>query len=160
MNNILELILITFIPALELRASIPYGILKLNMNWLTVFIICSIANIVIAPVVYFFLDNIIHVFLRIKAISRIYKYYVGKTQKKIHPQVEKYGEWAVAVFIGIPLPGTGVYTGMLAAYLLGLGYKKAIYAAIWGVLIAAVIVTVITLTGAGAWSFLLNKSWI
>ncbi len=156
MNNILELILITLIPALELRASIPYGILKLGMGWITVVIVCSIANMIIAPVEYFFLDRIVHVFLRVKWIERMYRYYVEKTQKKIHPQIEKYGEWAVAVFIGIPLPGTGVYTGTLAAYLLGLGYKKTIYAAILGVLVAAVIVTIITLTGAEAFRWIIK----
>lgn len=156
MNNILELILITFIPALELRASIPYGILKLDMGWLLVFFVCVIANIIIGPAVYFFLDNVMHLFLRVKWIKRIYSYYVERTQKKIHSQVEKYGEWAVAVFIGIPLPGTGVYTGALAAYLLGLGYKKTLYASILGVLIAAVIVTIITLTGSEAFYFLIK----
>lgn len=156
MNNILELILITFVPILELRASIPYGILKLHMDWVTVFIVSSIANILIAPLFYLFLDKVIHLFLRIKWIERPYTYYVEKTQKNIHAQVEKYGEWAVAVFIGIPLPGTGVYTGTLAAYLLGLGYKKTIYAAILGVLMAAIIVTIITLTGAEAFYLFLK----
>jgi uncharacterized membrane protein len=156
MNNILELVLITLIPALELRASIPYGILKLNMGWPLVFIVCVIANIIIGPAVYFFLDNIMHLFLRIKWIKRIYDYYVKRTQKKIHESVEKYGELGLAIFIGIPLPGTGVYTGALAAYLLGMGYKKTIYATMIGVLIAAIIVTAVVLTGSGAFSFLIK----
>lgn len=156
MNNILELILITFLPFLELRASIPYGILKEGMSWQLVFLVCVVTNIILAPIIYFFLDKVIHLFLRIKVIDRIYQHYVAKTQKKIKKYVEKYGEWAVAVFIGIPLPGSGVYSGMLASYLIGLGYKKSFYAAVIGVLIAGIIVTLISVSGAEAWFFFLR----
>ena len=63
---------------------------------------------------------------------------------------------ALALFIGVPLPATGVYSGMLAAYVMGLDFKRSMIAAALGVLIAAVIVTVVTLTGAEAWSFLIK----
>ncbi|MFO8016115.1 MAG: small multi-drug export protein [Candidatus Woesearchaeota archaeon] len=158
MNNIIELILITLLPFLELRASIPWGIIKQGMGWPAVFAVCVITNILLAPVIYFFLDRIIHLFLRIRFIDRIYQHYVEKTQKKIHKYVEKYGEWAVAVFVGIPLPGSGVYSGMLAAYLIGLGYRKSFYAAIIGVLIAGIIVTAVSVSGAEAFYFFIKPS--
>jgi len=97
-----------------------------------------------------------HIFLRIKFIDKIYQKYVERTQKKIHKYVKKYGEAAVAIFIGIPLPGSGSYSGALAAYLIGLGYKKFIIANIIGVLIAGVIVTLITLTGATAFNLFIK----
>lgn len=147
LNGILLIIAITFLPFLELRASIPYGILVLKMHWLPVFIIAVITNIILGPIVYFFLDKIIYIFLRVKFIDKIYQKYVERTQKKVHKYVEKYGEIAVAIFIGIPLPGSGSYSGALAAYLIGLGYKKFIIANIIGVLIAGIIVTIVTLTG-------------
>ena len=68
-----------------------------------------------------------------------------KTQHKIHPYVEKYGELGVAVFIGIPLPMSGVYTGAFGAYLLGVDKKKFAIANVIGVLIAAVAVTTLCL---------------
>ncbi|MBS3131818.1 small multi-drug export protein [Candidatus Woesearchaeota archaeon] len=147
-----QIFLITFLPLLELRASIPYGILVLNMGWLSVFIIAAVSNIILGIAVYFFLDKVIHIFLRIKRFNSIYSKYVEKTQKKIIPYVEKYGKAALAVFIGIPLPASGVYTGALAAYLLGMDFKKFMVANIFGVLIAAVIVTAVVLTGASAFS--------
>ncbi|MBI2134930.1 small multi-drug export protein [Candidatus Woesearchaeota archaeon] len=150
LSDILIIAAITFIPFLELRASIPYGILVLKMHWLPVFAIASIANIILGPIVYFFLDKLIHIFLRIKFIDKIYQKYVEKTQKNIHKYVEKYGELAVAVFIGIPLPGSGSYSGALASYLIGLGYKKFIIANIIGVLIAGIIVTAVVVTGINA----------
>jgi len=152
LNNIILLVLITFLPFLELRASIPYGILVLGMDWLGVFLICVVVNIILGILIYSFLDKIIHFFLRIKILDKLYNKYVEKTQKKIHKYVEKYGEFAVAVFIGIPLPGSGVYSGALAAYLIGLDYKKFIIANIIGVLIAGVIVTVVSLTGLEAFN--------
>lgn len=156
LNSILIIILWTLTPALELRASIPIGIFQYGMSWQLAFAVAVIANILLAPLVYFFLDKIIHVFLRIKWIDRIYSKYVEKTQKKISPYVEKYGEIGLAVFIGIPLPGSGVYTAMLAAYLLGMGYKRSFIAAVIGVLIAGTIVTLISVTGAEAWSFFIK----
>jgi uncharacterized membrane protein len=155
-NSTLLIIVITLIPFLELRASIPYGIWYLEMHWIPVFIIAVITNIILGPIVYFFLDKIMFIFLKIKFIDKIYQKYVERTQKKITKYVQKYGEVAVAIFIGIPLPGSGSYSGALAAYLIGLGYKKFIIANIIGVLIAGIIVTLIVLTGTTAFDFFIK----
>ena len=156
MNEILNLIWITFLPFLELRASIPYGIIKANLDWFLVFFVCIITNIFLGIILYPLLGKIIKIFTKISIIDKCYQKYVEKTQKKIHATVEKYGEWAVAIFIGIPLPGSGVYSGALAAYLIGLNYKKFIIANIIGVLIAGIIVTIISLTGIGAFNIFLK----
>ncbi len=148
MHDILEIVWITLLPFLELRASIPYGILVRNMDAFTVFFVCVITNILLAPVVYVFLDKFIGFFLYFKLIDRIYQKYVERTQKKVRKYVEKYGVLGVAIFIGIPLPGSGVYSGAVGSYVLGLGFKKFIIAAIIGVLIAGTIVTLITVAGA------------
>jgi len=156
LREIITLIIITFLPIFELRASIPYGILKYQMHWLPVFIIAVLANIAIGMIVYFLLDKCIHLVVHIKWINRIYQHFVVKTQKKIKPYVDKYGTLGVAIFIGIPLPGSGVYTGALGSYLLGLGYKRFFIADVIGVLIAAIAVTLIVLFGSGAWNFFIN----
>lgn len=155
-KEILMLILFTFIPGLELRASIPYGILFLKMNWLAVFIICIIANVILGPIVYIFIDKLMHVFLRIKTIDRCYRFYVEKTQKRIHKYVDKYGILGVVLFIGVPLPGSGSYSGALGSYLLGIEFKKFIIANIIGVLIAGIIVTIVTLTGNGLFNIFIK----
>lgn len=155
-NGILWLVVLTFLPFLELRASIPYGILALKMNWLVVFLICVIANILLGPIVYIFLDKVIHLFLRIKVIDKIYSYYVERTQKRIHRYVERYGLLGVSIFIGLPIPGSGSYSGALGSYLLGIGFKRFVIANIIGVLIAGILVTVISLTGGGIFNFLIK----
>lgn len=156
MNEILNLIWITFLPFLELRASIPYGIFKTNLHWFLIFTICVITNIVLGAILYLVIDKIIKITTKIKIIDQIYGKYIERMQKKIDKYVDKYGELAVAIFIGIPLPGSGVYSGALAAYLLGIKYKKFIIADIIGVLIAGIIVTIVSLTGVGVFNIFIK----
>lgn len=158
-SKILILILVTFIPFLELRASIPLGILTnqvkffgfqgFGLPWTLVFLVCVLTNIVLGPLVYLFLDKCVHYLLKFKLFRKPYNKIVGRTQRRIEPYVKKYGLLGIALFIGIPLPGSGSYTGALGAYLLGVGYKKFIIANIIGVLIAGISITLITLTGMG-----------
>jgi uncharacterized membrane protein len=82
---------------------------------------------------------------------------VEKTRKKIHAGVEKYGEYFLIIFIGIPLPGSGVYSGALGAYLLGMSFRKFIIANIFGVLIAAAAVTIAVLSGSEALKFFFKQ---
>ena len=148
-KELLWIVLLTFLPFLELRASIPYGIIT-GIDWKVVFIIGVIINILLAPLLWIFVNHVMHLFLHIKFIDRLYQKIIIKTQKKVHPYVEKYGVYGLAVFIGIPLPGSGVYSGTLGAYLLGFNFKDFIKASILGVLIAGTIVTLVTIFGEGA----------
>ncbi len=148
MVEIFKMIAITFIPTLELRASIPYGIFGTDYSWSIVFLICVIANIIIGIIIYVFLEWIIKLICIFKPIENLWNSYTDKTQQRISKSVDKYGEWAVAIFIGIPLPGSGVYTGAVAAFLIGLNFKKFMVANIIGVIIAGILVTIICLSGS------------
>ena len=157
--KILALVLVTFIPLLELRASIPLGILSggtkvfgltlqgFGLNFILVFIVCVISNIILGILVYFFLDKFVKHLMGFGLFAKYYNRKLKKTQRKIEPYVRKYGTFGVSLFIGLPLPGSGSYTGALGAYLLGLGYKKFVIANIIGVVIAGIIVTILTLAG-------------
>ncbi|MBN2111686.1 small multi-drug export protein [Candidatus Woesearchaeota archaeon] len=147
MQEIVELVWITLVPFLELRASIPYGIIVKQMDAVFVFLVCIITNILLAPVVYLFLDKFVHLFFYFKPVEKAYHMHVERTQKKIHKYVEKYGWLGVALFIGVPLPGSGVYSAAIASYALGLSFKKFILSAVIGVLIAGAIVTLVTFLG-------------
>ena len=136
MNHILEMAGITLLPGLELRASIPYGVIRLGMHWLPVFAVCVITNMLLGPVVFLALRYFTEYVTRIKIVDRLYRKYVTRTQKRIERYIKKYGEMGVAIFIGIPLPGSGSYSGALAAYLIGLRFRKFVIANIIGVLIA------------------------
>ena len=157
MNEILNLIWITLLPFLELRASIPYGVFKTELSFLTIFLVCVITNIVLAPIVYFILDNFVGLFTKIKFIDRIYQKIVIRTQRRVHKYVEKYGVLGLALFIGVPLPGSGVYSGALAAYLLGFRKRDFFMAAVIGVLIAGTIVLLVSTAGNSALSFMIKN---
>lgn len=166
--NIGFLIAITLIPALELRASIPIGIfgipetifgidlIKLGapinafgpdgaMSWPVVVLVCVITNIVLGWTVFEILGPAFTFIRKWPWFDRTIWPILERTRHKIHPWVEKYGEMGVALFIGIPLPGSGVYTGAFGAYLLGLDRKKFSFANIIGVLIAGAAVTALCL---------------
>ena len=160
MSRILWLAAITLIPMLELRASIPYGIIGLRetISWPAVVIVCILTNILLGWVVFLIMGPLFTIFRKWAWFDRRIWPFLEKTRHRIHPYVEKYGEFGVAVFIGIPLPGSGVYTGAFGAYLIGLSRKKFIIANVIGVLIAGAAVTILSL-------FILNgfigqESWL
>ena len=157
-SNILWLVLLTLLPGLELRLSIPIGLLSNTIQLpfeqsitgfglpLEVVLPVVIAtNIVLGPVIYFALDKSLHFFIQFGWINNLYKRIVLRTQKKAFPLVGKYGLIGIALFISVPLPGSGSWTGALAAFLLGLGYKRFAIANAAGVLIAGSLVTLATL---------------
>lgn len=158
MNEILRVILITLLPFLELRASIPYGVFNTDLSLFTIFITAVITNIILAKIIFIFLNKLAHLFLRIESVSKIYNRLVLRVQKKVHPYVEKYGVIGLALFIGIPLPGSGVYSGALGAYLLGFSYKDFFKAAIIGVLIAGVLVLLASTIGNGVWDIFIKRT--
>jgi uncharacterized membrane protein len=158
LDKIFWLIVLTLIPALELRLSIPVGILQnsvalpfglafqgFGLAWPIVFLVCVATNMALGPMVYFLLNKFVHFFLRFSWFASHYNRQVLHTQKKIQPFVQKYGHFGVALFIAVPLPGSGSYTGALAAYLLGIDPKKFMLINAVGVFIAGVLVTLIAL---------------
>ncbi len=144
MLNIVILFGITLIPALELRASIPYGIFN-GMSWPVVFLVCVLANILLGFAVFCIMAPCFNILRKWGWFERVIWPRLEKTRHRLHPYVEKYGEMGVAVFIGIPLPGSGVYTGAFGAYLLDLDRRKFAIANVVGVLIAGVAVTAVCL---------------
>ena len=138
---------ITLIPALELRASIPFGIFGMqnDLSWPMVVAICVITNIILGWIVFIVLGPVFSLFRKWSWFDTRFWPLLERARQRIHPYVEKYGELGVAVFIGIPLPGSGVYTGALGAYLIGVSRKKFVIANVIGVLIAAAAVTTLSL---------------
>ncbi len=151
-SSLFWVILLTFLPTLELRASIPYALLILEMDPLIAFLIIILANIILGEIIFYSLHTILPYVLKIKIFERIYNKCVKRIQKKMHKHVDKYGTIGLALFIGVPLPGSGVWTGALAAFLLGFKRKEFSMANIVGVLIAGVIVTFVVVAGIEGFS--------
>ncbi|MGI5925152.1 MAG: COG2426 family protein [Lentisphaeria bacterium] len=150
LRSIVILFLITLLPGLELRASIPVGMfggewVSAGLPWPLVAIICIIANILIGWGVFFLLNPMLYLIRRIPFCERLVVRYLERARKKLKPQIDKYGFWGLAIFIGIPLPLTGAYTGAAGAFTLGMDSKQFMLANVVGVIIAGVIVTGICL---------------
>ena len=156
--KILALVIMTFIPTFELRASIPYGYWDAGLPPAMTVVVCVLANIALAPFVWLFIDKGIHVFLRIEWINRFYTWLVERSQRRLHPYVERWGTIGLAIFIGIPLPGSGVYTGGLGAYLLGFDFRRYMIASVIGVLIAGALVTGIVVSGASGFGLFIKHA--
>ncbi|MGC9310594.1 MAG: COG2426 family protein [Candidatus Aenigmatarchaeota archaeon] len=156
--EIIGLVLVTFLPGLELRAGIPYGILGgkvslpfgytlggLGLNPLIVVPVVLLANILLGEFIFWALNTILPYVLKIKPLERVYTHCVRRVQKKARTYVGRYGVFGLALFIGVPLPGSGVWSGALAAFILGFAHKGFSIANVAGVLIAGTIVTLLTL---------------
>ena len=152
-NPYLLVMILTLLPAMELRLSIPYGYLVLKLSLWQVVGVAIVTNILLGPVVFFLLDKFLHLLLKVKWINKLWDRIVVRTQKKIHPYVEKYGTWGLGLFIGVPLPGSGVYSGAAGGYVLGFTKKEFYLATVIGVLIAAAAVAIVTFTGSEAMQF-------
>ena len=135
-------LLITILPISELRGGIPLGILKYELDPLFIFCIAVIANALIFFPVFFALRLFYD-----KLLSRIplFERYLDNLRKRGEPKVEKYGFWGLFLFVAIPLPITGAYTGTILAWLLGMDWRKAFPAVGLGVIVAGVVVLLITL---------------
>ncbi len=146
-TNIIWLAFITLIPALELRASIPVGFfgMREDLSWPVVVVVCVLSNIVLGWIVFAVIGPVFEFIRRWMWFERRIWPLLERTRNKIKPYVDKYGEIGVALFIGIPLPGSGVYTGAFGAYLLGLDKRKFAVANVIGVFIAGCAVTAICL---------------
>lgn len=154
------LIFISLLPLVELRLAIPIGILSgsvilpfnivisgFSMSPLLVFLIVTITNILLG-IFLFNLFTHLDLFLRKSRVSEKYYKFLDKNRRRVKKYVDKYGLLGLILFISIPLPGSGVYSGMIGAFAIGMEKEKVYLANVIGVIISATIVTFITLIGS------------
>jgi uncharacterized membrane protein len=157
MNNIiLKTILLSILPVTELRGGIPYAIAN-DINPFLAYIICVGVNILALPIVFLFLEFLHPLLLKIDIYQTLFNKFVVKTRKKIGIKIQKYGFWGLMIFVMIPLPVTGAYTGSFAAWLFNISKKKAFISVSLGLIISGIIVTIISLSGKEAFDFLIKR---
>ena len=145
----LIIFIISMIPILELRGGLlAAGPAFLNVPMWRAIPICIIGNLIPVPFILLFITKI---FTWRKGTKHL-KPFVEKMENRAmnkKEQIEKYEFWGLLLFVGIPLPGTGAWTGSLIAALLGIKFKKAFPAVILGILLASFIMTVLSYTVIG-----------
>lgn len=142
-GNIVMTFLISMVPVLELRAAIPAGVIA-GLPIPVALLVSVIGNLVPIPFIILFIRRIFK-WMQSKSerLARIVKHFEDKAEKK-KEQVLKYQFWGLMIFVAIPLPGTGAWTGALIAAMLDMQLKRAFPSIAMGVLTAACIVTILT----------------
>ena len=134
--------IISLLPILELRGGLIAARI-LGVEFIKAFIICYIANIIPVQFIQLFINWIFNKMSKWKPTKKIVDWLSNKTLKK-KDQIDKYGYFGLFLFVGIPLPGTGAWTGSLLAILLNLDKKKSFITIAIGVLAAGIIISLLS----------------
>ena len=124
---------ISMVPIVEIRGAVPVAVANdLNLFW--TYVICILGNMLPVPIIYLFARKVLVWGSDKKFIGRFFSFCLEKGEKGGNGMFV-----ALMLFVGIPLPGTGAWTGTLAASILDLGFKKSVIAVMCGVVIAGII---------------------
>lgn len=155
-NTLFMAALLSLTPISELRGAIPFAVIR-GMDLFSAALWCAAWNASVPLIAYIFLATAHKLFYRLGWYARLFDRTVERARQKIHPQVEKFGIIGILVFVAIPFPLTGAWTGTLGAWILGLDRKHTILAVMGGVIVAGIIVTAIVgILGAGASSIFIK----
>ena len=141
----IKTILLAMLPINELRGTIPFAISVLGLQPFEAFIYAVIGNML--PIFFIvWLLPIIAVFLskRSKIFNKFFNWLFERTRKKFYKNHQKYGDLGLVIFVAIPLPMTGAWSGAVAAFLFGMSYWKSMLLNFLGVIIAGIIVTLLS----------------
>lgn len=145
-KHCLIVFLVSMVPIIELRGAIPYGVGFGLPLWLT-YIIAIVGNMLPVPLIYFFARKVLEWGRDKPVIGKFFTFCLEKGKKGGEKLQAKAGRglfWALLLFVGIPLPGTGAWTGALVAAFLDMRLRSAVPAIFLGVLIAGVLVSLVT----------------
>lgn len=145
----LEVFFVSMVPIVELRGAIPIAA-GLGLPLIPSYIVCIIGNMVPVPFIYLFARRILEWGKDKKYIGKFFTWCLVKGEKGGKKLTEKAGRGtfvALFLFVGIPLPGTGAWTGTLAASILDMSFKETVAACMLGVLMAGLIMLGISMAG-------------
>ncbi len=131
-------------PLGEAKVGIPYALVN-DVNIYIALLACFGANVLVFPIMNFFLDFVNRHFLKWRFYKKSAIYVARRAKTGANTIVKKYGFWGLLIFVMLPIPGTGVYAGSIAAYLFGIDKNRAFWANTIGIFISCVIVWSVTL---------------
>jgi len=146
----LKVVGVAALPILELRGAIPLGVNLLGMPIGKVYFLALLGNLIpVLPLLLFF-KYFFHRLENIKFIGKFFKWWFRRVERK-SKLVERWGFWGLVLFVAIPLPITGAWTGTAAATLFEIKVKRAFLAILFGVAIAGVIVGLVVIGVVQLW---------
>ncbi len=152
MLHYLIIFLISMVPLVELRGAIVYAV-GFDLNMVLSYIICIVGNMIPVPFIFFFARKVLEWGADKPVIGKFFTFCLEKGHKGGQKLKEKAGRGlfvALLLFVGIPLPGTGAWTGTLAASLLDMDFKSSVIAVMLGVVLAGIIMGAVSMGLFGA----------
>ena len=150
LNKYLTAFLVSMVPLIELRGGVPIAV-GMGLNYPTALIVCAVANMLPVPIIYFFARKVLLWGRDKKYIGKFFTFCLEKGEKggqKLTRAAGRKGLFlALLLFVGIPLPGTGAWTGTLAASFLNMGIRSTTIAVSLGVVMAGIIMGIVSMTG-------------
>ena len=150
LKKYLLVFLVSMVPLIELRGGVPIAV-GMGLDYFPSLIVCVIGNMLPVPIIYLFARKVLLWGRDKKYIGKFFTFCLEKGEKggrKLTRAAGRQGLFiALMLFVGIPLPGTGAWTGTLAASFLNMGFKSTTAAVCLGVIIAGIIMGVVTMTG-------------
>ena len=157
-THYLIIFLVSMVPLIELRGAMPYAVLAIDngvpLNMLLCYIVAIIGNMIPVPIIFWFARKVLIWGKDKKIIGKFFTFCLEKGEKGGEKLKSKAGNglyFALFLFVGIPVPGTGAWTGTLAASILDMDFKKSVIAVVCGVVLAGLIM------GGGTWLITLLK---
>lgn len=143
----LATVIIAMLPVSELRGAIPIAIRVYGMAPVDAFVSAVIGNMIPVIPLLLFLEPVSNFLRRWNIWDKFFTWLFTRTHKNHSKEFEKYGTLALAIFVAIPLPMTGAWSGCAAAFVFGIKFRNALLAIASGVIVAGIIVTLVTVAG-------------
>ena len=151
LKKYLYIFFISMVPLIELRGAIPVSQI-LSLPLIPSYMVCILGNMLPVPIIYLFARKVLEWGADKPVIGKFFTFCLEKGEKGGQKLQAKAGRGlflALLVFVGIPLPGTGAWTGTLAASILDMDFKSSILAVMLGVLLAGIIMLLVSVAGVG-----------
>ena len=155
--HILWILVVSTLPVIELRGAIPLAICGYDIAWYVALPICFLGNLIPVPFIILFLGPIANLIGKVAILKKITDKVFERTRRKSNA-IERSEMLGLVLLVAIPLPGTGAWTGSIAAFLVGMPLRKAFPPIMLGVLIAGIIVTILSVLGLEVWWLFFDPS--
>ncbi|GAA6732861.1 small multi-drug export protein [Thermus oshimai] len=139
----LYVLAVAALPLVELRGAIPLGV-ALGFSLWEAFFLALLGNLLVAPLALFLLPYAVGVVVRVPALARLWEALEARVRLKGEEQVQRLGAFGLFLFVAVPLPGTGAWSGAVLAVVLGLRRRYALLAISLGVVAAGALVLLLT----------------
>ena len=150
LRKYLVVFFVSMVPLVELRGAVPMAA-AMDLDYWTSLLVCVIGNMLPVPIIYFFARKVLLWGADKKYIGKFFRFCLEKGERGGRKLVARTGRGglfvALMLFVGIPIPGTGAWTGTLAASFLNMGIRSTTLSVSLGVVIAGIIMGVVSLTG-------------